>query len=89
MPGVIATNMARSLDPAVLATIAAMSGLDIELVPGERIPDEVLERAQVALADFTAKPEDVANAVLFAITQPPGVHLAEIVLRPNKDLALF
>jgi NADP-dependent 3-hydroxy acid dehydrogenase YdfG len=89
LPGVIATNMARSLDPSVLATIAGLSGLDIELVPGERIPDDVLEAAQVALREFTAKPDDVASAVLFALNEPAGVHIAEIVVRPNKDLEIF
>lgn len=89
LPGVIATNMARSLDPGVLSTITALSGLDVELVPGERIPDDVLEAAQVALSEFTAKPDDVASAVLFALNQPLGVHIAEIVVRPNKDLAIF
>lgn len=88
MPGVVATNMARALDPSVLAAIVALSGLDIDVTPGERVPDEVLERAQVALSDFAAKPEDVADAVAFAISQPPGVHVAEIVVRPNKDLQL-
>jgi len=88
MPGVVATNMARALDPSVLAAIVALSGLDIDVTPGERVPDEVLESAQVALSDFAAKPEDVAEAVAFAVSQPPGVHVAEIVVRPNKDLQL-
>src|SRR5260221_8626604 len=43
MPGVIATNIARTLDPEVLRSIAALSGLDAEIHPGERIPDDVLE----------------------------------------------
>ena len=34
------------------------------------------------------RPEDVAEAVLWAITRPTGVHLAELVVRPKKDLAL-
>ena len=88
MPGVVATNMASSLDPSVLAAIVALSGLELEIAPGERIPDEVLSRAQAALSDFAARPEDVADAVLFAISQPKDVHVAEIVVRPNKDLQL-
>ena len=88
MPGVVATNLARTLDPSVLSTIVALSGLDIEIEPNERIPDDVLERAQVALSEFVAKPDDVADAVLFAVNQPSAVHVAEIVVRPNKDLEL-
>jgi NADP-dependent 3-hydroxy acid dehydrogenase YdfG len=72
----------------ILATLVALSGLDVELSPGERIPDEVLSRAQAALSEFAARPEDIAEAVLFAVSQPAGVHVAELVVRPNKDLQL-
>jgi NADP-dependent 3-hydroxy acid dehydrogenase YdfG len=86
LPGVIATNIARTFDPEVLRGLVAVTGLDAEVTPGERIPDEVLEQAQVALSDFIAKPEDVAEAVLYAVSQPAGVHVAQVVVRPNKDL---
>ena len=88
MPGLIATNLARTLDPAILANIVAMTGLDVQVVPGERIPDEVLAGAQAALSDHVARPEDVADAVHFAVTSPAAVHIQEIVVRPNKDLQL-
>jgi NADP-dependent 3-hydroxy acid dehydrogenase YdfG len=88
MPGVVATNFARYLDPAVLEGFAAMVGDGASIRPGERLPDEVLERAQAALGDFMIRPEDIASAVLFAVTQPPGVDVSEIVVRPNKDIAL-
>jgi NADP-dependent 3-hydroxy acid dehydrogenase YdfG len=55
---------------------------------GQRLPDEVLERAQEVLSDIMIKPEDVANAVVYALSQPPWVHLSEIVVRPNKDFDL-
>ena len=63
-------------------------GFDIEVGDGERIPDEVLEAAQAALSEILATPADVADAVLYAVSQPPRVHIAEIVVRPNKDLNL-
>lgn len=88
MPGVVATNFARYLDPAVLEGFAAMVGDGESIRPGERLPDEVLERAQAALGDFMIRPEDIASAVLFCVTQPPGVDVSEIVVRPNKDIAL-
>ena len=65
-----------------------MSGIDVEFVPGERLPDEVLEGAQAALSEIMIRPEDIASAVMFAVTQPFGVHIGEIVVRPNKDFDL-
>jgi NADP-dependent 3-hydroxy acid dehydrogenase YdfG len=88
MPGAIATNFARNFDTEVLTGLIGMSGFDIEVGDGKRIPDEVLEAAQTALSEILATPEDVADAVLYAVSQPARVHIAEIVVRPNKDLDL-
>jgi NADP-dependent 3-hydroxy acid dehydrogenase YdfG len=88
LPGVVATNFARYLDPTLLEGLAAMAGSPGSVRPGERVPDEILEQAQQALGDFMIRPEDIAAAVLFAVRQPQGVGIAEIVVRPKKDLAL-
>jgi NADP-dependent 3-hydroxy acid dehydrogenase YdfG len=92
MPGAIATSFARNFDPVVLeAMVASMGGGDgatPRFVQGERLPDALLEQAQQAMAEHLCTPEDVAEAVLWAVTRPAGVHLAEIVVRPNKDLNL-
>ncbi len=85
MPGLVATNIGRNADPELLAGIVAMSGIEVEIVPGERLPDDVLEAAQAVLADIMIAPDDVADAVLYAVTQPAHVHIPEIVIRPNKD----
>ena len=87
MPGAIATSFARNFDPAVLAGLAATAGAEpVEVTPGARIPDAVLASAQAGLPDFLCTPEDVADAVLFAVTRRPGTLIAEIVVRPKKDL---
>jgi NADP-dependent 3-hydroxy acid dehydrogenase YdfG len=88
MPGLVATNIGRNVDPAILEGMVAMSGVDAVVVPGERLPDDVLDAAQEALSDFMIKPEDVADAVFFALTRPSRVHIPAIVIRPNKDFDL-
>ena len=91
MPGAIATSFARNFDPAVLQMMVSTLGGDtegIELTQGERLPDDVLASAQQAMAAHLCTPEDVAEAVLWAITRSAGVHLAELVVRPKKDLTL-
>jgi NADP-dependent 3-hydroxy acid dehydrogenase YdfG len=60
----------------------------VEITKGERLPDEVLEGAQSALPGHLCTPEDVAEAVLWAVTRPANVHLSELVVRPKQDLNL-
>jgi len=91
MPGAIATSFARNFDPAVLEVmISSMGGAEdtAQFTPGDRLSDDVLEHAQQSMSEHLCAPEDVAEAVLWAITRPAGVHLASLVVRPKKDLAL-
>lgn len=88
MPGAIATNFARNFDPEFVAGFAKAAGVEIEVKRGERLPDEVLDRLQPAMRKLLGSPEDVAEAVLFAVTQPIHVNVAEIVVRPPKQLNL-
>ena len=91
MPGAIATTFARNFDSATLLAGLSSSGAGapaVEIVKGERLPDEVLEGAQAALPGHLLTPEDVAEAILWAVTRPANVHLSEIVVRPKQDLNL-
>jgi NADP-dependent 3-hydroxy acid dehydrogenase YdfG len=88
MPGAIATNFARNFDPDFVAGFVKMAGLDFEVKQGERLPDEVFGKLTQQLKPLLGDPEDVANAVLYAVTQPIHVNLADIVVRPAKQLDL-
>jgi NADP-dependent 3-hydroxy acid dehydrogenase YdfG len=88
MPGAIATNFARNFEPAVVQGIVRSAGIDVEVKKGERLPDELFENFPPAMRNMLGSPEDIANAVLFAVTQPINVNVSEIVVRPPRQLAI-
>lgn len=86
MPGAVATNFGRNFAPATINALGALIGQDIDFQQGDRLPDDSLEKAQAALAQSLATPDDVAEAVLYAVSLPPRVNVAEIVVRPAKQI---
>jgi NADP-dependent 3-hydroxy acid dehydrogenase YdfG len=88
MPGAIATNFARNFDPEFVQGLLKATGLTVPVKRGERLPDEVFEKLKGPLQQLLGAPEDVAEAVLFAVTQPIHVNVADIVVRPAKQLNL-
>jgi NADP-dependent 3-hydroxy acid dehydrogenase YdfG len=88
MPGAVLTNFGRNLDPEVVAGFVAMTGVEVDIVAGQHLPDHVLAAGRDALADLFVTPEDIADAVMFAVTMPSRVHVAQVVVRPNRDLEL-
>jgi NADP-dependent 3-hydroxy acid dehydrogenase YdfG len=88
MPGAVATNFARHFDPAFVAGFVKATGVEVEVKRGEKLPDEVIERLQPALKQVLASADDVARAVVYAVSQPIEVNVAEIVVRPARQLNL-
>jgi len=88
MPGAIATNFARNFDPEFLAGFIQATGSQVDIKKGEKLPDEVLDALQPKLQQLLGAPEDIANAVLYAVGQPINVNVADIVVRPPKQLSL-
>ena len=88
MPGAIATNFARNFDPAFVAGFLQASGVQTEVKRGERLPEEFFEKLPPMMRQVLGSAEDVAETVLWAVTQPIHVNIAEVVVRPPKQIAL-
>ena len=89
MPGAIATNFARNFDPGLRAGVRQGHGArdrgEARRAAARRGVREAPRRAEAA----ARRPRRTSpNAVLFAITQPIHVNIADIVVRPAKQLAL-
>jgi NADP-dependent 3-hydroxy acid dehydrogenase YdfG len=91
MPGAVATNLIRTMDQERLFGIARMFGLNPEewgYNPGEHLPQEVFDRVLGVARQFVMGPDDIAQAVLYAVTAPETVHVAEIMMRPPQALQM-
>ncbi len=91
MPGAVATSLVRSMPQEQLFGIARMFGIDPEQVgfkPGEQLPQEILDRVMAVAKNVVLRPQDVAEAVLYAVTQPETVHINEIMVRPSQQLQM-
>jgi NADP-dependent 3-hydroxy acid dehydrogenase YdfG len=65
-----------------------MGGMEIEMEKGDRLPPEALEALAGNMKQLLGSPDDVARAVLFAVTQPIEVNIADIVVRPPKSMTV-
>lgn len=88
MPGATSTNFARNFPEAFVDRIIGMSGMDVAFEPGQHLPSETLEALAERLKPLLCSPEDVARAVLYAVTQPINVNIADIVIRPPRAMTL-
>jgi NADP-dependent 3-hydroxy acid dehydrogenase YdfG len=88
MPGATATNFARNFPPQVVEGIVSSLGLKADFKQGEQMPNEVLEQVAKAGKLFLASADDVARAVLYAVTQPIELNVFEMVVRPQRSLQL-
>jgi NADP-dependent 3-hydroxy acid dehydrogenase YdfG len=91
MPGGTLTNFARNFQQEVLENAARALGVDPEtegVRRGEYLPREGMERVLREHPGVLLGADDLARAVLYAVTQPESVHVNEILVRPARGLDL-
>lgn len=87
IPGLTATNLGRH-QPDLVGGLAASLGEEIGPPSGGLFPPEALDRMAAAAGQVLASADDVARAVLFAVTQPIELSVSEIAVQPARRLAL-
>ncbi|MBI1885422.1 MAG: SDR family oxidoreductase [Chloroflexi bacterium] len=91
MPGGVLTNLARYLPQERLDAVGRMFGIDPEqarVQAGQHIPADILDRVAGVTERTLLRPDDIARAVLYAVTQPETVHVNEVVVRPAQQLQI-
>jgi NADP-dependent 3-hydroxy acid dehydrogenase YdfG len=88
MPGAVATNFARNFPPEFVQGIVTSLGIKADFKPGEQMPAALLDQVAKAGKMFLAAADDIARAVLYAVTQPIELNVFEMVVRPQRQLQL-
>src|SRR5207247_9586992 len=89
--GAVATSRVRTLDQERLFAIGRMFGLDPEqwgISPGDHLPQEVFDRVLGVARQFVMSPDDIAQAVVYAVSMPDTVCVNEIMVRPPQQLQI-
>ncbi len=87
MPGAVATNLVRSMPRATINGLAGMFGIDLSgWKEGEHFPPELQEKVLAVAKPMVMAPQDIADAVLFALSAPDSVQISEIMIRPLMPL---
>jgi NADP-dependent 3-hydroxy acid dehydrogenase YdfG len=76
------------LSPQVVAITGASSGpgaVSTELISHNR--DEIKEAIQSRIAEVRPmQPQDIANAIIYALGQPCYVSINEVLVRPTRQV---
>ena len=91
MPGPVATNIVRSMPKETLIGITKMFGLDLEAAgwqTGDHLPPEMEAKVLAVAKPMVMSAQDIADAVLFALSAPDSVQISEIMMRPLMPLQM-
>ena len=86
MPGATATNFARNFPGVFVEKMIEMSGTELTPKRGEHYSAETLGEFAMNMKKNLCSAEDIANAVMYVVTQPINVNVADIVVRPPRAM---
>lgn len=87
-PGAVVTNFGRNFPPEMVENLLKSAGIEGEFKPGEHMPDDAIAALEQAAKQVFASADDIARAVLFAVSQPIELNVFDIEVRPQKSLQL-
>src|SRR5260370_40597870 len=85
MPGAVATNFGRTHPPEFVNQLLGALGLPAHVESGDILPPSTLDA--LSKLPYFASADDVARAVVYAVSQPQDVSVSEIVVGPRKSFA--
>ena len=88
LPGATATNFARHFPAPFVDKIIEMSGTELTPKEGDHYSAETLDGLAKNMSKNLCSTDDIANAVMYAVTQPITVNIADIVVRPPRAMAI-
>lgn len=86
LPGATATNFARNFPGPFVEKMIEMSGTELTPKRGEHYSAETLGEFAKNMKKNLCSAEDIANAVMYVVTQPINVNVADIVVRPPRAM---
>ncbi|KWX77075.1 SDR family oxidoreductase [Paenibacillus jilunlii] len=87
LPGAVATNFGRNLEPEAVVQLARKLGMEVDYKQGDHLPEELIARIRGAMGQTFLSGDDIARAVVYALQQPQNVVVRELYLTaPNVYL---
>ncbi len=84
IPGAVATNFGRNFPPEFVNGLLKSVGVSANFATGDILPESVIDTLNAQASAVFASPDDIARAVLYAVTQPHDINVSEVMVGPRK-----
>ncbi len=84
IPGAVATNFGRNFPPEFVNGLLKSVGVSANFATGDILPESVIDALNAQAPAVFASPDDIARAVLYAVTQPHDINVSEVMVGPRK-----